>query len=46
MVNDVTDEKFDGNFPAETFGKRVIRAHCKNGQDLSSNADEEVRRDK
>ena len=42
-VKDVTDEKFDGNFPAETFGKRVIRADGKNGQDLCGDPDEEVR---
>lgn len=33
----------DGNFPAETFGKRVIRADGKNGQDLCGDPDEEVR---
>ena len=45
-VKDVTDEKFDGNFHAETFGKRLIRADGKNGQDLSRNAYEKIWRDK
>lgn len=36
----------DGNFPAETFGKRVIRADGKNGQDTRGNAYEKIWRDK